>query len=159
MVATFGLLLFLVLRARTDRRARFGLVVAAAAATIAFLPAASKDGAGVARAAEADPGQARAKVLSTTTAIEDGLFKTSYAIATIACRASACPRQATGSAWGGTIGNVRQDVGGWYAPRSGDEVDVSFTKLPDALAPLAHPLGGRTDGSGPGEVRVLTPAR
>lgn len=156
MLAALGLLLFLALRARSDRRARVGFVAVAAAAGVLFLPSPSGGGRS-ARAATSAPGQARARVLSTTTSLEDGLFKTTYALATVACRASSCPREAKGAAWGGTIGGVRQEVGGWYAPKSGDDVDVSFTKLPDALAPLTNPLGGRAD-EGAGEVRVLTPA-
>jgi MYXO-CTERM domain-containing protein len=149
MFATLGLLLFLVLRARSDRRARAGFVFAAAAATIAFMPTLSgKSGPGVARASEsmlnASVGHARAKVLGTSTVIENGLFKTQYKLATTACRASTCPKAGHGEAWGGTIGNITQEVGGYYAPSSGDEVDVSFTALPpSALTTLSRPLAGR----------------
>jgi hypothetical protein len=145
MFASLGLLLFLVARARSDRRARVGFVLAAAAATIAFVPTLSgKSGPGVARASESQTvGHARAKVLSTSTAIESGLFKTSYKLATTTCRALTCPKSGHGSAWGGTVGNITQEVGGYYAPANGDEVDVSFAQLPNALGPMTKPLAGR----------------
>jgi hypothetical protein len=162
MFASLGLLLFLVARARTDRRARIGFVLAAAAATVAFVPTLSgKSGAGVAAAAETQAvGHARAKVLATSTAIENGLFKTSYQLATSICRTASCPKAGHGAAWGGTVGNITQEVGGYYAPINGDEVDVSFAELPNALGPMSKPLVGRlalqnTDV----QVNVLTHAR
>ena len=157
MFATLGLLLFLVLRAKSDRRARIGFVLATAAATIALVPSLSgKSGAGVARASENQlVGHARAKVLATSTAIENGLFKTSYQLATTTCRAQSCPKSGHGVAWGGTIGNITQEVGGYYAPANGDDVDVSFTKLPSALGPMTKPLAGRVVVENV-DVRVLT---
>ncbi len=164
MVATFGLLVFLVLRARSDRRARLGFVLAAAAATIAFVPNLSS-----ARAAQLTTtpptnatralGHARAKVLSTSTAIENGLFKTTYKLATTTCRAASCPKASHGTTWGGTVGNITQEIGGYYAPASGDEVDVSFANLPSALGPMTKPLAGRVavDNADVG-IRVLTRA-
>ena len=148
MFATFGLLLFLVLRARSDRRARVGFVLAAAAATIAFVPnlssaRAAQPTATTATSATHALGHARAKVLSTSTAIENGLFKTTYKVATTSCRAASCPKASHGTAWGGTVGNITQEVGGYYAPASGDEVDVSFANLPSALGPMTKPLAGR----------------
>lgn len=144
--AALGLLVFLLLRARNDQRARIGFVAAAAAATIAFVPTLSGErGAGVAQAsgARAALGHARAKVLSTSTAIEAGLFKTTYKLATTECRAASCPTSGYGVAWGGTIGDVTQEVGGYYAPSGGDDVDVSFAALPSALRPMSSPLAGR----------------
>lgn len=163
MAATFALLLFLVLRAKSDRRARVGFVLAAAAATVALVPDLSgKDGAGVgiARASEARvAGHARAKVLATSTVIENGLFKTSYELSTTTCRAASCPKAGHGVAWGGTIGNITQEVGGHYAPSNGDEVDVSFAKLPSALGAMTKPLAGRSTVINVDEtVRVLTRA-
>jgi hypothetical protein len=162
MFAVFGLLLFLVLRARSERthRLRIGFVFAAAAAAIAFVPTLSgKSGAGVARASSIsmDVGHASAKVLSTTTAIENGLFKTDYKLATVNCHAASCPNAGHGSAWGGTIGNITQEVGGHYAPQSGDVVDVSFDVLPNNFGVLTAPLAGHTDMTKKSAgVRVLT---
>jgi hypothetical protein len=161
MFVTFGLLAFLVLRARTDRRARVGFVAAAAAATIAFVPSLSgKSGPGNAQASTAiNPGHARAKVLSTSLSIENGLFRTSYKLATTACQVASCPKGGYGAAWGGTIGNITQEVGGYYAPSNGDDVDVSFAKLPNALGPLTKPLAGRIAAEiAEADVRVLTRA-
>ncbi|MBX3187929.1 MAG: matrixin family metalloprotease [Labilithrix sp.] len=161
MFATLGFLLFLVLRGRSDRRARFAFVAAAAVATYGLFPSVSSDGksGGIsrdARASELAPGHARAKVLSTTTSMEEGLLKTTYKLATTACRAATCPKLGHGSVWGGTSGNIRQDVGGQFAPTSGDDVDVSFAKLPSALAPLSSVVpSGRADD---GDVTVLTQA-
>ncbi len=146
MFATFGLLLFLVLRAKSDRRARIGFVLATAAAAVALVPSLSgKSGPGVAQASSENRavGHARAKVLATSTAIENGLFKTSYKLATTTCRTQSCPKSGQGVAWGGTIGNITQEVGGYYAPVNGDEVDVSFAQLPNALGPMTKPLAGR----------------
>jgi hypothetical protein len=159
MVGTLGLLMFLVLRGRSDRRARFAFVAAAAIATYAMLPSITKDEGNVARAdGLATAGaHARAKVLSTTTTMEDGLFKTTYKLATTACRAATCPKLGDGVAWGGTSGNIRQEVGGQFAPTSGDDVDVSFAKLPSALAPLSQPLGARQSATE--TVRVITAAK
>lgn len=154
MAATLGFLLFLVLRGRNDRRARLAFVAAAAIATYALLPSVSRPDAGVARAGELAPGHARAKVLASSTSQEAGLFKTTYQLATTVCRTASCPKLGAGSAWGGTIGDIRQEVGGQLAPRTGDDVDVSFTTLPSALAPLSLPLGAPRDTTA--TVRVIT---
>jgi hypothetical protein len=167
-IAALGFLVFLMLRARSDRRARAAFVFAAAAAAIALMPNVS--GKGIARASEgvrtlgeadvvenAVIGHARARVLSATTAIENGLFKTTYNLATTHCNASSCPKAGHGQAWGGTIGNITQEIGGAYAPTAGDDVDVSFTALPNALKSLSQPLAGRTAEVST-QVRVLTRA-
>ncbi|MDB5220519.1 MAG: hypothetical protein JWO86_8446 [Myxococcaceae bacterium] len=156
MVATLGFLFFLILRGRSDRRARFAFVVAAAVAAYVMLPSISKDGGNVAKASELAPGQARAKVLNTSTSMEAGLIKTTYKLATTVCRSATCPKLGTGVAWGGTTGNITQEVGGQYAPVSGDDVDVSFTKLPSDLAVLSQPLGAPASDSA--AVRVVTRA-
>src|SRR5688572_9416423 len=159
MAATIAFLGFLVLRARSDRRARLGFVFAAAAASIAFVPSLSgKEGnTGVARATERAPGHATAMVTNVATTIENGLFKTTYALETTACRREACPTKGHGSTWGGTIGDIRQEVGGHYAPHAGDTVDVSFAKLPNTMAPITKPLAGRTQAMDVG-VNVITRA-
>jgi len=160
MIAAIGMLAFLLLRAKKDRRARLGFVFATAMITVAFLPSVSgKDGRGVARASEIDPGHARAKVTSTYTTIENGLFKTKYELATVACRASACPKIGHGETWGGTVGNITMEVGGYYAPNEGADVDVSFAKLPNPLAKVTKPLGASpSDIVEHASVRVVTAA-
>jgi hypothetical protein len=159
--AAFGLALFLALRARKDRRARLAFVLAAAAGAVTLLPDLSGKR-GVARAAELVPasavGHARATVVGTTTSIEKGLFKTSYKLATTGCNVGACPPAGHGESWGGTIGNITQEVGGQYAPKSGDAVDISFASLPSALKMLANPLAGRPVVESDAAVRVLTRA-
>jgi hypothetical protein len=159
MFATLGFVLFLVLRAKSDRRARLGFVLAVASSAVALVPSLSP-ATGTARAATpSSVGRARAKVVGTSTKIENGLFKTSFKLATTACRASVCPNAGHGETWGGTVGNITQEVGGQYAPNSGDEVDVSFDSLPKPVLALASPLAGRVDPSKiDGIVRVLTRA-
>lgn len=156
MVATLGFLFFLILRGRSDRRARLAFVVASAVAIYAMLPTVAKDQGNVAQASTLAKGHARAKVLSTTTSMEEGLLKTTFKLATTACRASSCPKLGEGFVWGGSTGDIRQEVGGQFAPSTGDDVDVSFTKLPSALAPLSQPLAGPTSDTE--TVRVLTSA-
>lgn len=161
MFATLGLLVFLVLRGRSDRRMRYAFVAAAALATYGLLPTVSKPNAGVAQANPlgANPGHARAQVTKTTTSMEAGLFKTTYDLATTVCRAAACPKIGHGTVWGGVSGNIRQEVGGQFAPQAGDAVDISFDKLPSAIAPLSSPLGGHNSGAASdGDVKVLTAA-
>jgi hypothetical protein len=147
--ATLGFLLFLVLRAKSDRRARVGFVLALAASAVALVPSLSgrSGGPGVARANVVQPftGHARAKVIATSTMIDHGLFKTSYKLTTTSCHETICPNASHGETWGGTIGNVTQEVGGYYAPAGGDEVDVSFASLPAPLTALSRPLAGRID--------------
>jgi hypothetical protein len=145
LFGALGLLLFLLLRARSDRRARLGFVLAAVASGVVLMPDLTKDApnAGVARASEAAPGQARARVFASSATMQDGLVRTTFEVATTVCRAAGCPKLAKGVVWGGTIGGVRQDVGGQLAPQLGDEVDVSFGEQAAPLAPLAHPLGQR----------------
>jgi hypothetical protein len=157
ILGVLGLLFFLVLRARSDRRARLAFVLATATAAVAFLPSVSTKG-GQAQASELEPGQARAKVFSTATTFENGLMKTTYKLATSVCRATSCPKTGQGVAWGGQIGNIRQDVGGQFAPTEGDDVDVSFAKLPNVLAPLTSPLPARDLATSDVDVRVLTAA-
>ncbi|MBX3233936.1 MAG: matrixin family metalloprotease [Labilithrix sp.] len=163
MVATLGLLLFLVLRAKSDRRARAAFVLAAAAGCVALMP--NLSGKGVARASETSGalslGHARAHVSSTSTVIEKGLFKTTFELATVSCRTNLCPKAGHGVTWGGTVGNITQEVGGYYAPATGADVDVSFKKLPNAFDPIARPLAGRAgaDTTQIAEVKVITAAR
>jgi hypothetical protein len=161
-LAALSLLLFLVLRARTNRRAKAGFVLAAAASTIAFVPTLSgARGAGTAHAALPKAvalSHASARVLEATTMMEGALFKTNYRLSTTACRMASCPAAGHGSTWGGTIGHVTQDVGGYYAPRAGDAVDVSFEKLPNSFGALSAPLAGRLDAASSIAVRVLTRA-
>ena len=157
ILATLGLLVFLVLRAKSDRRARLGFVLAAATAAVGLLPSVAKKG-GEAQASELAPGHARAKVYATKTAFEGGLMRTTFELATSVCRATSCPKLGQGVAWGGQIGDIRQEIGGQFAPTEGDEVDVSFKKLPKLMAPLTSPLGSSEKLDTKFDVRVVTAA-
>ena len=156
MLGTLGFLVFLIMRGRHNRRARLAFVLGAAVAVYALLPAARAGDRSVAQARGLAPGHARAKVLSTTTSMVEGLLKTTYTLAVTACRLSACPKKSEGFAWGGTAGNIRQEVGGQVAPAPGDNVDVSFDNLPGRLAPLTLRIGPQRPEAA--SVRVLTPA-
>jgi hypothetical protein len=155
-VATFAFLAFLMLRARSNRKLRVAFLLASATAAYGLFPTVS--GKGEAKASVLAVGQARATVLETSTSMEDGLIKTAFKLKTDACRSATCPKLGHGAVWGGTVGNITQEVGGQHAPATGDEVDVSFAKLPSALAPIQQPLAGR-DAIVDEDVRVLTSAR
>ncbi|MDB4945668.1 MAG: hypothetical protein JWP97_5202 [Labilithrix sp.] len=158
LAATLAFLSFLVLRGRTDRRARLAFVVGAALAACALLPSITGPEAGVARASAPAPGDARARVLGTSVTMEDGLLRTTFQLATTACRAARCPRTAEGATWGGTAGNIRQEVGSQHAPSVGEDVDVTFDAVATSLAPLASPLGALQADAVKATVRVLTKA-
>jgi hypothetical protein len=156
MAFGLALLVFLGARTRRDVRARAAFVVAAAAGLVLWMPTVSTK---AARASEPDlrNGHARARIVEATSTIgTDGLFRTHYALATTECRTVTCPKSGKGLAWGGTIGDLTQEVGGSFAPTAGDAVDVSFAKLPQALEPL-KPLAGRTPML-EADVRVITRA-
>jgi hypothetical protein len=153
MALGLALLVFLGVRARRSVRARAAFVAAAAAGLVAWMPTVSTK---AARASE-PTGHARARVVEAASSLgADGLFRTRYALATTECRVAACPKTGKGLAWGGTIGELTQEVGNAFAPATGEAVDVSFTKLPQALEPL-KPLAGRTTML-EADVRVLTRA-
>lgn len=140
MIAAFTLLTFLVLRARTDRRARVAFLLTMAGGATLLLPELAAD-VRTASAMTRGAGHAQATVVAASTRLEGGLFKTTYELATTACRVAACPKQARGAVWGGTMGRLRQEVAGQFAPVVGSHVDVSFDALPSALGPLTSPLG------------------
>ena len=158
MLATLGLLVFLVLRARSDRRARLAFVLASAAACVAFVPTLTGKGVAQASTTPLNLGHARAKVHASSVAIENGLFKTSYELTTTTCRADACPKAGHGVTYGGTVGTITQEVGGNFAPNLGDEVDVSFKNLPSRFAPVSNPLAGRMTSETLAEVKLVTRA-
>jgi hypothetical protein len=99
-------------------------------------------------------------VLGATTSVEKGIFKTAYQLSTTSCNIGSCPKAGHGVSWGGTIGNITQEVGNQYAPQPGDAVDVSFTakSIPNVMTTLRQPLGGRPVAETDGAVRVLTKA-
>ncbi len=155
-VTIFGFLFFLIFRGRTSRHARFAFVAVASLASYAMFPRISKQQGNVARATTLAPGHARASVTSTFSAFEGGFVKTHFTLATVACRAALCPNVGEGVAWGGTVGSVRQDVGEEFSPKTGDTVNVSFARLPSALAPLTQRLGMADSALTYAKVRVIT---
>lgn len=150
MLGALGLVLFVLLRARKGKAA---FVVAATAAVALLAPRLEGR---EAKASTAAAGHARAKVVTATTTSRAGMLRTTYALATTTCRTGSCPPAGHGSAWGGTEGRITQEINGAYAPRPGDEVDVSFDGL-DTLAAL-QPLTGRSVAKDLA-VRVVTKAR
>lgn len=107
-------------RRRAGRATCVGLALAAFVAPPAVLrvPAASP-----ARWADA-----RARVASVDTTVEDGVLRSSLTLTTTACRAGACPERASVSTWGGVRDGVRQVVAGRPVYRVGDEVDVALER-------------------------------
>ncbi len=157
-----GLLAYVVLRRRSlgnrlsARRA--GVFVSLAAFAIASVPQVSGS---VASAHASDAqyrGHATATVKATRTVSAAGLFHTEMQLETTECRVAGCPKTASFTAFGGTMGNLTQEVDGAYAPKDGDAVDVSFERTPSALAALASPIGSR-DAVLSQAVRVVTRAR
>jgi hypothetical protein len=55
-----------------------------------------------------------------------GLFTTRATLQTTTCRAASCPPATSIVRYGGTIGEIHQEVIGMAAPREGDELDVEF---------------------------------
>jgi hypothetical protein len=103
-------------------------------------------------------GHATALVTSTRTTSAAGIFKTEMELQTTECRAASCPKTATFATWGGTMGDLTQEVDGVYAPRTGDKVDVSFDHAPSALEAITSPIAGH-DAVVASLVKVVTKAR
>ncbi len=157
-----GLLAYVVLRRRNSMSARRAAAfISVAAFAFASIPevsgsVASAHAGDVAR--EASRGHATATVKATRTVSTAGLFQTEMQLETTECRVAGCPKTASFTAFGGTMGNLTQEVDGAYAPKDGDAVDVSFARTPSALAALASPIGSR-DAVLSQAVRVVTRAR
>ena len=163
-----GLLAYVVVRRRTlssptiestrKNARRAAAVVSVAAFAIASVPQVSGSVASAHASDATNRGHATATVKASRTVSAAGLFRTEMQLETTECRVAGCPKTASFTAFGGTMGNLTQEVDGAYAPRDGDVVDVSFERTPSALAALASPIGSR-DLVLSQAVRVVTRAR
>jgi hypothetical protein len=71
---------------------------------------------------------ASAHVVRIDTRVGDGgIYETTLDLAPTTCRVSSCPTSLRAHAWGGTIGNVTQQVGEGPVANVDDEVDVALT--------------------------------
>jgi len=87
-------------------------------------------------AADVAPGEA--SVVASRTTNVDGIFRTELTLAMASCGGVAtCSPRVEAVAWGGTMGGVRQEVGGVAAPQTGDRVKVAFD-APSALGSLTR---------------------
>jgi hypothetical protein len=175
-----GLLAYVMLRRRESTSAaspgaakrnarRAAAFISVAAFAIASVPEMTGATASAHAADKDNRGHATAVVKATRTTMSGsvsgsehgtaaGLFRTEMKLETTECRVAGCSKSATFTSFGGTMGNVTQEVDGVYTPREGDVVDVSFEKTKSALAGLASPIGSR-DAVLSSAVRVVTRAR
>jgi len=162
-----GLLAYVVVRRRDSKasperrnqKARLAAAfISVAAFTVASVPEVSGSVASAHASDAANRGHATAIVKASRTQSASGLFRTEVQLETTECRVAGCPKTTTFTAFGGTMGNVTQEVDGAYTPKSGDAVDVSFERTPSALAALSSPIAAR-DAVLADAVRVVTRAR
>lgn len=136
LVAAFSLLAFALAR-RSGRGASVGAAVSTAGLLALALSASTAAGAEAPR--RTSLGAARATVLRAETLVDHGLFRTRVALHTERCLTDSCPSDVEATVWGGTLGDITQEVGGQFAPHEGDEVDLSFLEaeatVVDATAP------------------------
>jgi hypothetical protein len=156
-----GLVAYVLLRRRNNgvHAKKAAAFISLAAFAIASVPEVSGSSAhaGVLDASKLR-GHATATVTSTRTTTAAGLFKTEMQLQTTECRAASCPKTATFSTWGGTMGNLTQEVDGVYAPSTGDSVDVSFDHAPSTLEAITSPIASH-DANVAALVKVVTKAR
>ncbi|HLK36807.1 MAG TPA: matrixin family metalloprotease [Polyangiaceae bacterium] len=71
-------------------------------------------------------GDATARVVASTAVDVDGVFQTTLELESASCRSTACPQHAVARVWGGTLGNITQQVGDNPVPRPGEVVAIAF---------------------------------
>jgi hypothetical protein len=112
------------------RRARGGVRVALpiAAALIALVASPSP-----AQSAALRPSLTRVGVAALVTQVSTtnvgGLFETTIELAPAPCGDVQCPAVARAHAWGGTLGGIRQEVGGNPVPGVGDLVQIALQRV------------------------------
>lgn len=125
-----------------SRRAAFGATAFAAIALVApprVLSSSASQHLHVHDRAVA-PADATAVVQTARTTNEAGLFRTELELATTSCASSRCAPLLHARVWGGTIGDVRQEIAGVAAPRPGEHVSVGFASPPGIAVFRSHPL-------------------
>lgn len=123
LVALSVLVVFVVSRRRGRAAGAGASVVTACALSLAVAP---PPAVGAESPSPLSLGAARATVLRAETRVEHGLFRTTVALHTTQCRSGACPADLEATVWGGTVGDVTQEIGGQFAPQAGEDVDLSF---------------------------------
>jgi hypothetical protein len=68
--------------------------------------------------------EAKGTVTKVTTTSVNGLFRSEIDVATTSCATADCPPAARFVTWGGTVGHVRQEIGGVRVPDTGDAVSL-----------------------------------
>jgi hypothetical protein len=82
----------------------------------------------VAPAPLAAPLSGEAIVVGVTTSVVGGVFRSELELETVATESAALPPLLRALAWGGTLGGVRQVVGGDPVPRRGERVAIAFVE-------------------------------
>jgi hypothetical protein len=122
--------LWLTARGRSRRGARVALPVAAALVALMANPAPAQSAASLPSRTLVD---AAARVTRVSTTNVGGLFETTVELAPTACANVnvnvACPAAARAHAWGGTLGGIRQEVGGNPVPAVGDLVQITLQQV------------------------------
>jgi hypothetical protein len=122
-----GVGLWITSRRRTRAAARIALPVVAAIVAFAANPGAARSATLLPSRTVVD-GVARVTHVSTTNV--GGLFETTIELAPTACGdAEGCPVVGRAHAWGGSLGGIRQEVGGSPVPRVGDLVQIAFERV------------------------------
>jgi hypothetical protein len=109
-------------RGRRARRGAAGCTMLAAAALVVLPPATAGAQREAPASALAGAREVRAVVARVRTTSEHGLFRSDLELAPAACVGAACPTTYRFRAWGGTIGHVRQVIGGLEVPGEGEVV-------------------------------------
>ncbi len=109
-------------------RRRRTVAVSAVALVVAFLPYRSADAEWVSPEERlmGRPVDARTVVTDAQTVVDGGLFRTNLVLHTEHCRNSRCPSEMRATVWGGSMGHIRQEIGGVVTPQTGDAVDVAL---------------------------------
>ena len=123
LAISFGLVAWIALRRRAGSTAKPVALLALALAAFTALPSEH-----AARpASRAVTSSARAHVTHTETTVDGaGIFTTHATLTTTECRVARCPSAAVVESYGGTMGDVHQEVGGATAPREGDDVEIAI---------------------------------
>jgi hypothetical protein len=82
---------------------------------------------------------AMASVVSVRTISLHGVFRSEVELATTSCASDDCPAVSRFVTWGGTIGHVRQVIGGAHVPAMGDSVGLVLEHgVVRGLAPVSE---------------------
>lgn len=111
---------------RRGRRAVAGGAVVAAAALVVAPPLTHGAATHMTSAGHATAFDAKALVTKASTTAAHGVFRTELELTTTSCASSSCPPVTRTTMWGGTLGGVRQVVGGAHVPQRGEQVGIAL---------------------------------